>query len=294
MRRHSFIDPTNGKFDLKLTRCYHIASQIILRHGAPNDAYDQGEIDELWDYPEPSPSAYFLRENIRMPVVKSFIHTYMESDDPIWNADFLHGVARNGKIVWSNYHFPTLLLYNNGNTIKELIRSCPFGGKLGKTNRWSLVPALYLKFSEHTIPFMAGVLAGATLEKKNGKDIAFFNRNTLGTLEKFGIPIEDRTRYGNVVISPFWVALLSPWMPEVVCNKLKDVSKPIKSDIYAPVLWKTYFGSNFKRNGIPYLKSRRQIFYKYKSKELVRLRVEHGLTELDNRIKEVVKIWSKQ
>jgi len=291
MKKHTFYDPTNGSFDKRLTRVYYVASKMALKYGASVGKYNQRRIDEFWDYPESSMSEQFFRLHVRVTVLKSFINTYMTFEDPIWTSDFLHGLIRHGKIQWNRHSFPTVLL-NKNSSMKELLKECPFGGRLNEGVKWAYVPALYLKFSEKTIPFMAGVLAGAVLEKRNGYTYAKLHNNVLEIIKGFGIPIEETIQHNQFLISPIWIALFSPWMPDYAKKMWEKLSKPFNAHIYCPVLWRTYVGTNFKTKGIPYLLSRRKIFYMYNMKELRRLRIDYELTELDYRIRDVVKLWS--
>jgi len=288
-----FFDPTGGIYDKKLIFAYTVAAKLAIKYGGKGRGYSQRQVDEFWDHPKFFPSARFIKDHAKVATIKSVIHNNIQYDDPIWTADFLHGLMRNGKIIWNKFKFPSVKLYNNSETIQELIRNSPFGGKLGKSNRWSYVGALYLKFSEKTIPFMAGVLAPADIVKINGITFAKFNGRTRSIIENFGIPIEKTLKRGRFLISPIWVLLLTPWMPKQVKDKWKKIKKPAMSEVYCPILWKTYVGSNFIKKGIPFLRSRRYIFYRTTMKPLQRLRVSCGLTELDTRIKEVVKKWSK-
>ena len=78
-----------------------------------------------------------------------------------------------------------------------------------------------------------------------------------------------------------------------------SLKNPYNADIYTPILWKTYVNNNFITKGIPFLKSRRYIYYHFGCDEgamkyLNKLRVGMDLTELDNKIREVVKKWSQK
>ena len=80
-------------------------------------------------------------------------------------------------------------------------------------------------------------------------------------------------------------------------KKWLNIKKAFNVNIYAPILWKTYINNKFTVDGIPYLKARRSIYYEFKCDDgamhrLDMLRVDKACTELDNRVRQVVKEWS--
>ena len=87
-------------------------------------------------------------------------------------------------------------------------------------------------------------------------------------------------------------------MPEEIAAMWIDIEKPCNSKTYCPILWRTYVGK-FVKDGIPYLASRRAIYYQHKCEEgaikkLDRLRVSTGMVVLDYRVRDMVKIWNEK
>ena len=164
-----------------------------------------------------------------------------------------------------------------------------------KQYRWNCVPAFYMDYSEDSLSFMAGVLGGATLVKKNAKTYARYTGQAAKYIEEWKIPVAEKKPH-RVLISPIWAAIFTPYMPESIRDMWLNIEKPYEARLYATLLWKSYCNDKFPKNGIPYLPSRRAIFYKYKSDEgamrkLEMLRVTKNVVELDTRIGEMVQKW---
>ena len=72
------------------------------------------------------------------------------------------------------------------------------------------------------------------------------------------------------------------------------------ADLYGPFLWRHYVNILFLRDGLPFLKSRRSIFYHLKEKYpdepamkvLERIGKANNLFSLDRRIGETVVRWA--
>lgn len=305
MKKYYLMDYDHGKLAIRQDRILNTASQIVLKYGALGvncKGFTDDRIREFWDYDSDIPSPKYLRMNIKYPNVKWYIHNKMGIDYPIWSADFLHGLMTHCKIIWNKRRFPSCEWFNNTD-ITELLQNCPFGGRIVKPinsirHRWVNVPALYLKFDDTSIDFVAGLMAGLKKVEKNGNHYAMFDQKVLKDFKKLGIPIEDKYKRNTYLISPFWPALFVDHMPMELYQKWIEVKKPYNADIYAAILWKTYIDNDFEGDRIPYLKSRRSIYYDFKSEEgamkkVELMRVEKNLTELDNRFKNIVKEWSK-
>jgi hypothetical protein len=165
---------------------------------------------------------------------------------------------------------------------------------------WKSVPAIYLPYDEESISYLAGFLAGGQPYTKNGVDYARYSEKFAEYIEYLGIPIEERVQGRRwILISPIWPALFTLRMPECIREVWTDLKNPCKSDFYAPILWKTYIDNNFAKNGIPYLQSRRTVFYKFKCEEgamavLDKFRVEKNLVALDYRVRDIVKCWYRE
>lgn len=299
-----------------LEKLYDVTSRMCIKYGSlgntsgkkeaqPNILRIGDHLKEFW--PEDDrPSMDYIRKNIKVNDLKWYIHNKIEVNNKIWTPDFLFGVAKHGEISWSKTSFPSLSWTNNKN-MRTVIKTATFGGKISKEsevqhriNYWSQVPALYLKHSEKSIEFMAGLLSCGNLVEKDGVSYARYAGRTIQYLEEWHIPIEIKTDYDKrenyVLISPIWAALFTPKMPKEITETWLTVENPCNSKTYCPILWKTYVG-NFVKDGIPYLPSRRAIYYHHKCDEgaihkLDQLRISTGMVELDYRVRDMVKIWS--
>ena len=299
-------------------KVYDRTSKLCIKYGSlgntsglkkvkPNLLKIEDHFKEFWPE-EDRPSIEYIRKNIKIDDLKWYIHNKVEVNNKIWTSDFLFGVVKHGNIFWAKKSFPSLSWKNNNN-IYKVIKTSPFGGKISKefenpyqTRNWSKVPALYLKHSEDTISFMVGLLSCGNIVEKNGISYARYAGRTIDYIKKWGIPLEYQTHYSkkenHVLISPIWPALFSIKMPKEIAEIWLNIENPCNSKIYCPILWKTYVG-NFVKDGIPYLPSRRSIFYYHKCKEgtvkkLERLRVSTGMVELDYRVRDMVKIWNEK
>ena len=81
------------------------------------------------------------------------------------------------------------------------------------------------------------------------------------------------------------------------CKSYFITPEAYRASLYAPILWRAYLNKEFVSKGIPYLKSRRQIYYDHNceegvSRRLEMLRIRLGLFSLDDRIKNAVKKWA--
>jgi hypothetical protein len=297
-------------------KVYATASRVCLKYGCVGDTSGmkkavqnlqnlEDRFKEFWP-DEDRPSVEYIRKHLRVQDLKWYIHNKIEVDNNVWTPDFLFGVAKHGRITWSKKEFPSLLWTNNVNILK-VISTSPFGGgtnhNIEGTYRlrcWSRVPALYLKHSEDTIEFMAGLLSCGNIVEKDGISYARYAGRTIRYIEKWGIPLERKTNFNKkenyVLVSPIWPALFSLKMPKEIADIWMNVEKPCKSRTYCPILWRTYVG-DFVKDGIPYLLSRRAVYYYHRCKEgaikkLDMLRVTTGMVMLDYRVKDMVKIWN--
>lgn len=306
MKKYHLIDIDHNKDAIRQEHIYETASMIALKYGRmgrEGKHYTFDRVREFWKYDDPCPSLREFYDTIKASTIKWYIHNKITVDYPIWDADFLHGLLAHCKIIWNKQEFPSCEWYCNDD-LTNLLQSCPYGGNIIKPNninrnRWVGVPALYLKHSEESVSFVAGVMAGLKLFKFNNENYAQLNERTLPLFKKWGIPIESVRYPHRYLISPIWPALFAKHMPEDISRKWLDLKKAHKVNAYAPILWKTYVNSVFPVDGIPYLRSKRAIFYDFQCEEgamekLDKLRVEKNLTILDNRIKEVVQTWAKE
>lgn len=289
------------KHSERVNKIYEAAAKICLKYGSLGNTSGlvyttwfriEDYIREFWhgkDYP----SVNTFLKTVNVNELKWYIHNKIDINDRIWSSDFLFGLAKHGKIKWNARSFPSFGWDGNEN-VREVLNTCPFGGKHWKGTRWRYVPAFYLKHSEDSISFMAGLFSAGAIFRKDGICYALYRGRTIEYIEKWKIPIESRTDE-YVLISPIWPALFSREMPQEISKKWLGLKKVSRYDEYCPILWKTYVG-DFIKGGIPYLQSRRSIFYKHRCEggamnKLERMRVEEGLVELDYRIRDIVKIW---
>lgn len=276
--------------------CCAVASEIALFKGFRD--IDQDDIDMRWHHAGISPSPKSIYKMVTVANVKWYVRNFVTIDDPIWNGDFMAGFTKGGNVRWCKHRFPTL--YWEGNAgMANIVKSCPFYGRMNQSiiNRynWFEVPALYLQNNEDSISFMAGVLAtGQIVERKSGI-YAMYTKNALPYLERWGIPIEYSSPNKRCnLIAPIWPALFIYNMP-LECYKWLNIKHGgAKSETYASILWRMYVSNYVKRGGIPFLNSRRWIYYNLGSVEKTEtMWLEMGLSQLDSRIRTVVSSWVK-
>ncbi len=299
-----FSDYEKARKEKRIDQMYQTAAQIAVKYGNAGNterSYTFSQIKEFWTFDDDYPSPASLILTVRASTVKWYINQKVKVMDEIWNADFINGLALHGRLKFSKLRYPTFKWYHDSG-IGEILKTSSFGGKVvmlkNKTSKWIQVPAFYLKHSENTLSFVAGLMAGAKIRRFKGKDYAKFSSritNIKKIIEDLKIPIESSNkRY--FTISPIWPALFTPKMPEVGRSKWLILDKPCNASTYAPILWRTYIDKKIKTRGLPYLKSERMVKYDFACEEgpmkrIEKLRVEMGLTELDNKIIEMVKIW---
>ncbi len=308
MKRFHLIDTSGNAEAIQQEAVCKTAALIALKYGEMGNnrmGYKHDRIVEFWEHGAPFPSKNDFEKYAKLPQIKWYIHNKIKDsiknhlllkDDFLWSADFLQGLLSHCKIHWNKRRYPSCDWSNNG-IITEIIKSCPFSGRLteGAKVKWSGVSALYLPYSSDAIDFMTGAMCGLKLVTENGQEYAKMNHMSAPYFQEWGIPIEKE--YGSsYFISPMWPALFVSRMPNNVGKKWINLKHACKVNLYAPVLWKTYVNNEFPVKGIPYLKSRRTIFYQFGKEEgamgkIERLRVDCGLTELDNRIGAIVKEW---
>ena len=310
MRKFYLVDYDHNKSAKKQENLYMTAAKIALKYGQFGRRFrncDEICIQEFWEGDDDCPGFSSFFHNIKVSVVKWYIHNRIDLSGRIWSGDFLHGIATAGTINWCKYNFPTLSWRSNP-SVYELLKGCGFGGTLRHYSykydknlyRWFGVPALYLKYDESSTAFMAGVLATGLLCEKDGIIYARYNKNSKEFLEKWSIPIEEEDANGrDFLVSPIWGALFSSYMPQGFSDIWLNLNHPFGENIYPPILWKTYVNNDFPTWGIPYLKSRRWIFTHYKSekgamKTIEKERVGRNLPELDKRVREVIHEWKQR
>jgi hypothetical protein len=274
----------------KMAMCETI-SYIYLYCGSN---FTEQNIIRFWNYPGIFPSYRNISANVTVANIRWFIHEKIKIDDVIWNGSFLSGMTISGKIGVSKKRMPFFnWAYNN--EIKEMIKECPFHGKIEydreNYHRWSEVAALCLKNDKNSISYLAGVLSIGKKYIIDNATYSGYSKKIKNLLVSLNIPIEKETHY-LVFISPIWLALLTPWMPESR-KKWLDVKKPCMAEEYAFVLWRVYTGKDIEANKIPFLPSRRTYYYRYHTIDnLEKKWVDFKLVELDVRFKEVIQKWA--
>lgn len=292
MKKPFLIDLDHGKKTIQKMGACSVASHIAIFDG--RNGIDEQKINENWTLEGQPISKWYIEKHISVKNIKWYIRNYINIEDRIWNASFIIGLSRNGRIYWHRKCFPTFVWHGN-EMIGNILKDSPFFGKITiKGNKcrskWSKVPALCLNPSENSISFMAGVLSAARLSVKNNISYAMFSKKVSVLFEKWRIPIEKKDN-NHIYISPFWVALLVPWMPSC-CDIWKDIKSPCMAEEYAFIAWRIYTGAEIKTGAIPFLVSRRTFFYRYESvRDLEKDWIKYKLVELDERFKKVVQKW---
>jgi len=275
--------------------CCSVLSEVILFHG--KNGVTQERFDDLWRYDKYPPSIKTALHRISNRNVKWYIRNFMQIEDPIWNADFLHGLATCGHIRWNRFVFPSLH-WTCHEEIFEMLDGCPFHGVSNKgvvyNYKWYNVPAFYLEFDPESISYMAGILATGKLVERNGEMYADYNSLSYPYLREFNIPIEYESEENlHNLISPFWPALFSKYMPSAGI-KWMIIKNAHHANLYASILSRIYVSNKVDKESIPYLKSRRWIYDHYgRFGETEQLWLEMGLSQLDKRIRSVIGSWMK-
>jgi hypothetical protein len=317
--RHYLIDFQRDKYNKKVFRIYEILAKLAIKYGCMGKypgRYTDNQIAEMWNYDDSNPPPVSsLIKYAKLSVIKWMIRNEMTVNHYIWTSDFLHGVAENGVLKWPKEKFPSLKWYNN-DALLRLIKTCPYGGDLYLKkeetvyNVWKYVPAFYLPYSNGTLDYLVGVLAGGKSCIRKEKAYARYSYTAAKYIEAIGIPVEYHL-HDYILISPFWPALFSYKMPKEIGDSWfswpTNVHGNIQSkrtiaaeaNIYAIILWAVYVDEIFAPCGFPYLKSRRKIFYEFKCEEglinkIYKLRMERKMTQLDNRFKEAVMHWANK
>lgn len=296
-------------------KMYVTMAKVALKYGPQTrQGYTHSQIYEFWDYECDSPSIKYFHNRVSVTELKKVIKNAIKVNHNIWNGDFLQGLAKNCQMFNSDpASFPSLRWRNN-REINKIVEACPFGGIKGRNFRvqspklldnWSFVPALDLSYTEYTPSFVAGILSAGEIVYKDGYYYSKHNDKVVDEIKKLKIPIEEEVKIGkfkgydhHVLISPFWGALFSLRMPEEIRAKWFNLENAKNAHLYSAMMWHTYINTKFKKRGLlPYLKSRRMIFYEYKCEEgamkkLEKLRFEMNLTELDYSVRDIVKEWA--
>lgn len=308
-REYNLIDTTHNKAYIKRMRMCETICKILLQSKDIGCVYkvvvgNQRLFNQLWHWDNYPPRLKTFENFVTPSNIKWYIHDVMKFDHHEWNVDFLNGLLTCGKKCFSNHYMP-IFRWRSPKFLVDIFKESPFGGVVGEDTRfhglkWVRAAHLYFRYSEHTPQFMAGVLATGDLKEHKGKVYAVYNEKYLDTFKRWGIPVERVDHFfQRLYVSPIWGALMSIYMPSKIGKKWLTIEHPYGTNLYCPVLWYVYCDTSFPRRGIPYLKTRRRIFYEYKCEEgalkrLEMLRLEKGLTQLDERIRQAIFVWKSK
>ena len=279
-----------------------VLSELVLFHGKKN--INQDLLDELWKkkkYKGHSPALSTIKQYITTNNIKWYINNYIDIEDSIWNGSFIHGLSYGGKCLWNRYCFPSFKWHNNSNIYDNLMQ-CPFYGDISVYNHakggndcfWKQVPALYLKYNNDDISFLAGVLSTGKIVDKGDFSYASYSKKSADYLRECGIPIECSTKSEKYnYISPFWTALFSVYMPNN-CSYWNNIKNGYMSEIYSAILWRMYVSNGVLKKSFPYLKSRRWVYMNLGTiYETEKKWLSLNLSKLDQRIKKVIHLYAK-
>ena len=304
-----FIKSLKQKETKKRLKILSCVCQIALKYGGTKHNFLTDEhIHEFWEKGEIPPSTRAIYEAFNYKDFKWFIHNYVSYQDKVWNNDFLQGLlACTVKLKRGNASRFDGVRWGANDNLAKIFDASPFGGKTYQREResnfieyeWVTVPALELAYNEKSISFMTGVLAGGVACEKYGVDVAKYPKRVKHYFEEWRIPIEHEAGY-SFFVCPIWPALFTLYMPESEKEYWLNVKKPWMAHLYAPFLWRLYVDAMFIKKGIPFLKTRRQVFYDLKKefpderamKVMERLGRENDLYSLDSRIGQTVVKWS--
>jgi hypothetical protein len=289
----------------KFKRCA-VAAKVALKYGPINSIKIQREnFVEFSGDPDDTFSRY---KRVTTSQIKWYIRNHLEADDPIWNGDFIAGITKSGRVHWSTRQYPTFKWWGSP-ILTTVLNDCPYYGRVKNDKpqeeerhcySWQRVPALYLNSSYNTVSYVAGLLSTGKHHVFDGETYALYKHEVMRELELFGIKME-RSSVGKprALVSPFWPALFTKYMPESCHSYWFDIKKPYKGMEYAAILWATYANHKIVKNGLPYLPSRRSVFYHFQHengtlRELQKLRIMNGLFGLNKRIEECLIKWFEE
>jgi len=291
-------------------KMYETIAMAALKYGsAAGVGFTNDQIYEFWKYDCKCPSRVAFRDQIKIRDVRKVIQSAIKVDHGIWNADFLHGLAVNCVVSSPRISLFKSMKWRSNKEIQKIVLVSPFGGTFGKNfqdndplsyDHWSYVPALDLSYTPYSLSYVAGLLSAGKIVFKDGQHFSKHSDDAIAEIKKLHIPIEKEVSEIKgkginhyVLISPIWGALFSIKMPKEVREKWFNLKNASNTHLYSAILWRTYVDSRFKRAGIPYLKSKRMIFYEYKCEEgamtkLENLRFDLKLTQLEYVIRDIV------
>jgi hypothetical protein len=302
MSRIILLKEEDKKFT-KLQKAYEVASKMALRYGSPYSTingeyvcrYEEKHIRRYWRYDETAPPPFYFQKNTNIKTIRQIIQQRANVSDEIWNPDFINGLCLNGEILETSEKKYKHFTWKANSAIEKILNLCPYGGDI-RSDKWANVPILDVQYSDDSFSYMAGLFIGGEITQKNYRQYAVYRGKAKDEIVKRRIPLEYES-HNMVMISPVWPALFAPFMPAGRNKtKWKACKNPVNGEFYSALLWKSYMDNKFPVNGLPFLKSRRSIYYKYKCKEgamkkLESLRISTGLVEIDIIFSDIVKHW---
>ena len=294
-KRFYLVDYTKNRKQILERKALEVAAKICVRYGSK--AYTKDRISEFWDIDLDPLSPRQLERLTKAQVIKWVIYHELHYDDPVWNNDFIRGLRLGNKFSTKPKCYPKIK--TAAKWASSLFEEAPFGGEVklhwDKTISWQRVPALCLQGSEDSTSFIAGILCLGILVQRNGQTLVQYPINAKEFVDRMRIPIVEQNDK-CIFISPMWPALFSHKMPKIAFEYFNSIKRGYLTLEYSVVLWKTYMDNFFPRRGIPFLPSRRSVFYKFNceegaAKRIEMMRFELGLAQLHNLVREAVKEW---
>jgi hypothetical protein len=287
----------------RLQRAYNTISKVAIKYGTPYIningksvcRYEDRHVKEFWDYDEISPPIFYFQKNTNIKDIRKIIQERISLTHRIWNPDFIQGLCLNGEVTDTNDKKYISLEWESNKHIGKILSKCPFGGDLVK-GKWKTVPILDVRYSDKSFSYMAGLFSAGNVVTKNYKQYALYYGDAKDKIVDLKIPLEYESA-NMVMISPIWPALFAPKMPKgTYRNKWKNLKNPSNGSFYSTLLWKSYMNNDFPTGALPFMKSRRSIYYDYKCEEgamqkLESLRIDTGLVELNLIFRDIVQSW---
>ena len=313
-KSYFLIDRSHDAGAIRMRKACAIIAKICVRSGKSLCLWGEDErrqYHNMWikeNDDQPLALIYLVACGLHMKHVMKEINENIHLSKGKWNSDFLFGLLHGCRFRCGENHFPTVVWHFHEGII-DLLKDSPYGGTIvrykndrkcvtSKGFSWRGVPALCMSYDESSMSFMAGVLASGKLLEKDGVVYIKYRATLRNWFVKVGIPLESDDKR-KCLISPVWPALFSIHMPGICKRKWRDIKNACGAQLYPPILWFLYKDMNFISGGIPYLRCRRAVFYDFQCKEgakkkLMRLFVELGLTGMDKRIGDCVRLWTKR
>lgn len=257
----------------------------------------------FWNFSETKRYKYESEKAFEKKIVLWYLKNKIIVQDEIWNGSFLQGMATYGKLKKSKHKGVEFSWWSNRFLFRALDQS-PFSAIL--SNRFLLDQpqnntnkefkchsySFYLKSDKYSQSYVAGIFVGGSPVVVGGIGYVQYPAKLKDVFEYMKIPIEGWNKYKRMFyVSPFWPALFEGLMPDR-SRIYRNIVKPHMAQEYAAALWSIYTTKDNLSDKIPFLPSRRWIFYNFKNEEygaikfLQKKYVEWKLVELHNVFKD--------